>query len=81
VLGVKLLVDDFDVVDEADEDIGFEFGDLVEIEGGEQAVTPAEGGVGVDEHVILAAGFGDDVFEGCSAERVESGDGEIEDAS
>ena len=48
-------MDDFDVIDEADEDIGVEFGNLVEIEGGEEPVSPAEGGVGVDEHVFLIA--------------------------
>ena len=56
-------------------------GDLVEIECGEQAVTPAECGVGVDEHVFLAFGLRDDVFEGCSAKRVESGDWQIEDST
>jgi len=55
VLGVEALVDDFDVIDEADEEVGIDFRYLVEIEGGEESVTPAEGGVGIDEHVFLIA--------------------------
>ncbi len=52
---VEALVDDFDVIDETDEEVWLEFGDLVEVECGEEAVAPAEGGVGVDDHVSLIA--------------------------
>ena len=53
MLGVESLVDDLDVIDEADEEIGRELGDLVEVEGGEEPVSPAECGVCVDECVIV----------------------------
>lgn len=77
--------DGFDVVDEANEEVGFEEFDLVEIEGAEEAVTPAEGGVCVEQGVGLGLGLGggfvDDVFEDGAAKCVESAEWEVEDAS
>ena len=59
----EALVDAFSVVEHRDVEIGVEGLDLVEVEGGEEAVLPAEGGVGVDEDVLMAWGFGKDVAE------------------
>lgn len=62
------MVYDFDVVYEADEEVWVEFLDLVEVEGAEEAMAPAEGGVGVDDDVLFVFGVCDDVFEGCASE-------------
>ncbi len=74
-------VDDFDVVDEGDVEVGFELGELVEVEGGEEAVLPAEEGVGVDDDVFVFVHVGDDVAHDGAAEGVEAGEGEVEDAA
>jgi len=80
-VAVQAVVDNLDVVDQADEDVRAQGGDLIEIEGAEQAVTPAEGGVGVDQHVLVPVGLGDGVLEGGAAEGVEAADGQVEDAA
>ncbi len=83
VLCVQAVVDDFDVVDEADEHVGFELVHLVEVERAEEAVPPAEGAVGIDDDVGMGVGRcggGDDVLERGAAEGVESREGEVENA-
>lgn len=75
------LVDGFDVVDEGDVEVGVEESELVEIEGGEEAMLPAEGGVGVDEDVFVVGHVGEDVAEDGASEGVEASEGEIEDAA
>ncbi len=63
VVAHHALVDGFDVVDEGDVEVGVEGGELVEVEGGEEAVLPAEGGVGVDDDVFVVVHIGEDVAE------------------
>ena len=71
VVAEHALVDGFDVVDEGDVEVGVEGGELVEVEGGEEAVFPAESGVGVDQDVVVLGRFGDDVAHDGAAELVE----------
>ncbi len=72
VVAEHALVDGFDVVDEGDVEVGVECGELVEVEGGEEAVLPAEGGVGVDDDVFVVVHVGEDVAEHGAAKRVEA---------
>ena len=76
----QALVDDLDVVDEAHKQVGLERLDLVEVERAEEAVTPAEGGVCVDDDVLAVLALGDGVLERGPAERVEPAEREVEDA-
>ena len=80
VLGVQPLVDDLDVVHEADEHVRPEGRDLIEIESWKQTVLPAEGGVGVDDDVLLFGGAADDVLERGAAEGMEAAERQVEDA-
>ena len=59
-----------DAVDEADVDIGVDLSHLVEVDSGEEAVSPSEGCVGVDDEVWSFFSFCDDIFEDASAEGV-----------
>ena len=53
---------------------------LVEVHGGEKSVTPAKGGVGVDDQVLGFVGLADDVLEDATAEGVEALLGQVENA-
>ena len=81
---VKTLMSDFDVVDEADEEIRFQRPDLIEVEGTEESVMPSERRVGVHGDVSMffdRPGGRNDVLEGCSPERVQATDRKIEDVA
>lgn len=79
VVAVQAGVDDLDVVEQADEGVGLQVLHLVEVEGREQPVAPAEGGVGVDDDVFLALRVADDVLERRAAQGVEPGELQVED--
>ena len=66
------MVHDLDVVDQADEDVRVELLDLVQVEGREQAVAPAERRVRVDDDVVQARGVGPK-GPGSLAEAVDHG--------
>ena len=83
VTAVQPLVHHLHVVDEADEHVGFELRDLVEVERGEQAMPPAEGGVRVQDHIpVLLGGHRrrDHILERRASQGGEPRDGEVEDA-
>ena len=67
---VEPVVDDLDVVHQADEHVRVQLLDLVEVERAEEAVPPAERRVRVDDDVGVVlgrAGLGDNVLERCAA--------------
>ena len=74
-------MDGLGVVQQSHVEIGAEGLDLVEIEGGEEAVSPAEGCVRVDDDVLVLVGDAENLLEDRTAESVEPGDGEIEDSA
>ena len=82
MLGVQAVVDHFDVVEQADEHVRIERTHLIEIKGTEQAVPPAECGVGVDDDVGVVldrSRRGDDVLECSTSQGCEATQRKIED--
>ncbi len=74
-------MDGFGVVEQRDVDIGVELLDLVEVEGGEEAMPPAECGVGIDQDVLVLLGLAEDFLENGTAEGIEAGDRDVQDAA
>ena len=81
VLGVEALVHHLDIVHQADEHVGLELGDLVEVDRREQPMAPAKGGVGVDDDIPVVLrwlGRRDDILKRSPSEGRQSGDRQIE---
>ena len=71
VIAHEPLVNALGVVEQREIQIGVERLDLVVIERGEQPVPPAEGGVRVDQHVLVLLGDFENLLEHRPAKRVE----------
>ena len=81
VFAEQPLVDRVDVVHQGDVDVGIQRGHVIEVEGLEEAVLPAEGGVGVDDDVLILLGSDEHVLEDGPAEGVEACPRQVEDAA
>ncbi len=78
VIAGETLVDALGVVEERDVKIGVEGFDLVVIERGKEAMPPAEGGMRVDQHMLVLVGDLENLFEDRPAKRVEPADRKVE---
>src|SRR5262249_13664178 len=58
---------------------GVEGLDLVEVERGEEAMTPAKSRMSIDDDILVPLGLAEDLLEHGPAERVEPADGQVED--
>ena len=78
MIAKQSLVHALGIVQHRDVDIGVENLQLIEIKSREQPMPPAEGGVGVNQHVLVLIGDAKNFLEHRPAKRVKPGDRQIE---
>ena len=84
MFSVQALMHDLNIVDEADEHVGFELRDLVEVKRAEETVAPAKSRVRVHDHIWMIAcryGVFDHIFERRAAQGGEPRDRQVENAA
>src|SRR5258708_2073039 len=74
-------MDRLDVVEQRDVKVGLERLDLIEVEGGKQAVLPPECRMCIDHHVLVPFGGAKDLLEDGSTKGIETRDRQIQNAA